>query len=198
MFKSYSSFLTKHISILRNIALVLVFILPIIFVAAGLILTTRPITKESPQYNFIYTGNFSSYNNKFNYEVKNNTIIKTFRTPTECISKSLNSSDEIEVIDKCTNEPVLYYHNTTINTSQVITFDEIQKYKLLSNETSPDGFRFERYSTSNSSGIFYLFGNNQSQRNVLIKNSSVIPQSVLGGEGSYRNDIKFLTWHDNK
>ncbi len=199
MFKSYSNFLTKYIHILRNIALVLVFILPIIFVAIGLILTTRPVTKESPQYNFIYSNDSDSYNNKFNYEVnKNNTIVKSFESSPSCISKTIGYDDKIEVKDRCTNEPILYYHNVATNSSQIISLEDAQKYKLLINQTSPDGFRFERYSTSNSSGLFYLFGNNQSQRNVLIKNSSIIPQSVLGGERGYQNDIKFLAWHDNK
>ena len=193
MFKSYSSFLIKYISTLRNIALVLVFVLPIIFVTTGLILTTRPVTKESPQYNFIYTFQ-NNYDSKFNYEIKNNIITKSFRSPAECLIKNIGANDSIEIRDNCTEEIPLYYHNVTTNKSQLITLEEIQNFKLTSKEVSPDGFRFEEYARSYSS-ILNPFEYNADQRNVLSKNSSVIPQSV---EMYQRYTIKFLAWHDNK
>lgn len=158
---------------------ILVPVLMIIFVAASIYL---PGIFVQPKYNFLYiSGNDSYFYSQFQYIVENEQLIKSQnKLPEEQIYY------QKEVIK-------IYYYDVNKNESREINFEEAQKFKIDSNNISPDGF--EVVNGTQGGGFFPIFYySNGDYNNLYLKGHNVSKKLNLILNGARYDNFRFIGW----
>lgn len=158
----------------KNVPLIVAVAIPIlmiIFVAASIYL---PGLFMNPKYNFLY---LSGDNYSTRYYIKDDKLLK----------------QEQDVLYLSIRETKIYFYHTELSKSEEISFEEAQKFKLNSNNLSPDGYSV--VPGSSSGGIFPLFFYSGDDYNsVYLKGNNASKKLNINTVGNYYSGFTFLGW----
>ncbi|MCS7092676.1 MAG: hypothetical protein NZM26_05010 [Patescibacteria group bacterium] len=185
--------------IIQNLAVVLAFALPILFVSIIAFAIYFPSIFLSTKYDFVYATciNEASYDSyyckdylKKRYSVINQKLVINTVDLAQDESKSLAHYDS-----KANYTTRLFLHDTTKNQSREITPDEAQKLSLSPLLTSPDGVSVsDAYEGGASFFLFYDKG--YSYSHYLVKGRHKKRLNLIGSVGryAYREGFRFIGW----
>jgi hypothetical protein len=175
----------------KNIAIVLAFALPVVFILAVALSTYLPSLFLSTDYNFIYSmcteRQGHSYLQK-RYSVVNNKLVVNDIDPAQ-------DSDNDGIPDIKENYSArIFLHDTKKNESREITLEEAQTLSLNSLLTSPDGVTvssgydrgadFLFFYGSSSYGYYLTKGKKRSKLNLINRDNRYY----------YRDNFRFIGW----
>lgn len=160
---------------LKDFALLMAIPAAIILIVA--LFTYIPRLLASPDYDFVYAScdTYSCSGNR--YVVRNNTIE----------SRQPNTENEYGY----SSDRVLYYHDTSENSSREISLADAQQYSIDSNTRSPDGYKLER---SNSSSGFFLLWYDEDNEWELVNGSQKKTVDLERSSRYYYDDVEFVGW----
>lgn len=177
----------------KNLPLILALCIPIamiIFVAASIYL---PLAFISPQDKFIYVVNdrYDYYGE--HYEVRDGKII--------VVSVPIPPGSTIKEFPVTSTTTARFYmYDAAQDETTEVKSEDINKYTVDSNATSPDGFSIQR--GGGNDGIFELFGGmNRDYNTVYLKKGAYTRKIALKTVNQtyyYNNDFRFLGWVINK
>jgi len=182
----------------KNGIIILAFALPIALIFSVAAYSYFPSLFLKTEYNFVYATcdpandyyyryDCDKYLQKL-YSVNNNVIKINDINP-------LQDSDNDGVKDIDENYVTrLFFHDTSLNESKEITFEETLKLNLRNTITSPDGVAIE--SKWDRGGDFFLFFNGSSRYgHYLTKGSKSRKLNLINDDNSYyRRNFKFIGW----
>lgn len=164
----------KHFPILVGIALPLVFVLIVAFMAF------IPSLSVNPAYDFIYSGNgyySGPYLNK--YKVVNNRL----SLEPVVLRDQLSSKGEA---------PKIFLYRVKDNSVHEISLQEAVALNLDPGPSSPDGYTVN-YDYGHN-GIFELFGSDNSNRGYFITKDRARKKLTGFGNNMYGSDFNFIGW----
>ena len=177
----------------KNFAVVLAFVLPIVFITIIALSTYLP-SRLPTDYNFLYV---SCTNSKIylctnylssHYLVINNKLVLGRIEPTQDIDK--NGIPDIDENYAAT----FFLYDTKKNESRAITLEEAQTLTLDGSLTSPDGVTIlNEYHRGGD--FFFLFGNKASYGHYLTKGKYKFKLNIVNNRDYYyQNDFQFIGW----
>lgn len=153
--------------------------LPLVFIAIVAVLTWVPSMFIETQYDFIYQypGNYYYPYRDKEYDVQNGRVVL------------LPSDDENEV-----NTPTNFYvFDTSKNSASPLSFEEVQKFEIISRTTSPDGYEIATDSYR-SGGIIDDILFDTSTRSVRLKKGAASKKLNIDSGSRYLYNFRFVGW----
>lgn len=182
----------------KNFAIILAFVIPIVFIAIIALSTYFPSIFLSTDYNFIYSvcmdgiNHFSSRCD--NYPQKRYSVVNNKLVVNDMDSTTDSDNDGVpDVNEKYTAR--LFLHDTEKNESREITITEAQTLNLNSLLTSPDGITVSSY-YDRGSDFFFPFDGGSSYDYYLTKGKSRNKLNLINHDDRYyyRDNFQFVGW----
>ncbi|MFI5157629.1 MAG: hypothetical protein ACHQF4_02120 [Sphingobacteriales bacterium] len=158
----------------RKYVLVAALAIPVIMIIAVALAVYLPRIWAKPGYDFIYSTN-SYYPEQF--------LVVNGKLTEQNIPAS--SAQMPAPYPATLPQAQIYYHDTAANLDSSITIAEAQKFNLLENSISPDGYRIEH---GQGGGLWFFGGSNYSDVYLLGHGLS----QRLNFDG--RSDFNFIGW----
>lgn len=183
----------------KNFAIVLAFVLPILFIAVVALSTYLPSLFISTDYNFIYatcaanTG-YYPYNCN-NYLQKRYSIVDGKLVVKDVPQEQLFDYPEKPRVVNVEYDSRIFFHDTDKNETKEITLKEAQALTLSGLLTSPDGVTVSS-SYESSSGFFLFDGGSSSYGYYLTKGKSKSALNLVNKNERYHyaDNFRFIGW----
>jgi hypothetical protein len=183
----------------KYIPLIVAISLPILFMVVLALVVLLPNMNIKPQHDFLYTTfsqkqmydayGYGQVQYKNMYDIKDDKLV----LKPLVLQKPVSTPTFPQPTFVYEDAPKLYYYSIKEQTSQEISFDEASKLILQKGPSSPDGYTVTY--DSNSSGVFDLFGSNNSTGYVITKGSGKkIISGIVTDAQYYGNEITLIGW----
>lgn len=182
----------------QNFAILLAFILPLVFIVGVALSVYLPLASLSTNYNFVYSSCFGGtdyYSYQCDRYLQNRYSVVNGKIVLNTIGPK-QDSDKNGVFD--VNETYtarLFLHDTQKNESKEITLKEAQTLTLDNLLTSSDGVTI--LSHYNQGGDFFIFGRGSSSYGYyLTKGKARVKLELINNSDQYyyQNNFQFLGW----
>lgn len=183
----------------KYVPLIVAITLPVVFMIVLAVVILVPNMNIKPSHDFLYTVfsekqaydtyGYGQVQYKNTYDIKNEKIV----LKPLVFQKPIFDSGVPKPTFIYEDSPKLYYYDIETQTSREITFEEATKLTLQKGPSSPDGY-IVKYD-SNTSGVFDLFGSNNSTGYVIAKgNGKKILSGITIDDRYYGNEITLIGW----
>jgi len=182
----------------RQLLIVVAFILPLLFVIVVLAVSVIPSATLTTGYDFLYatcqdgSPPYSYYCRPY---LDNRLYVDDGALMEREVPPELDS-DRDGITDVQENYRVrLFLHDTTLNRSQEIGFDEAAGLQLLDRLTSPDDVAVE-WETRGGNDFFFIFGNDYRAGYYLTRGNARQRLELINDADRYYypNGVLFLGW----
>lgn len=181
----------------KNILLIISFALPIILIVAVIISARLPSFLLSTKYNFIYIScsyEMDHYYDCGNFLDRSYTVVDGKLSAIELKQNKdqglKNKKLNVDEIDY----PRIFLHDSLINESREITFEEAQTLQIDKLLTSPDGVTIST-SCDDGAGFFIFDSGSSSFAYYLTKGKSKNKLNIINTGPCYlKSNFKFLGW----
>ncbi len=183
----------------KNIALILAFALPVLFIIIVAVVNYLPSLSIGTEYNFVYVtcdnsiGGYYGCDNylRNRYVVENNKLV----VREVVIPENIDTKASVSMDEASNYTTRIFMHNTKKNESREITVAEAQGFNLSELLTSPDGVSFSNgydygvdtpffYSSRSMYNYYLMQGGNRRKINL-----------ISGGDQYYYNsNLQFVGW----